>query len=168
VWRFRSNVRDQAGAKTQRVVRWSPCFGMTVGGPGEGRLTLWDAAGVCSRVRVGKACERRSGEDSARSSRANPGRAKPMGAAGVRRAKHVLGREGLSKGARPRNRGSCGPASPLRRMVERAGETVCGSVAAETWWTPFGRRKLRRVNPRSAAGMKQDRQGFGGRKPSRG
>jgi len=33
---------------------------------------------------------------------------------------------------------------------------------------PFGRRKLRRVNPRSAAGAKQNRRGIEGSKPSRG
>jgi hypothetical protein len=33
---------------------------------------------------------------------------------------------------------------------------------------PSVRRRLRRVNPMSAAGMKQDRHGFEGSKPSRG
>jgi hypothetical protein len=32
----------------------------------------------------------------------------------------------------------------------------------------LGRRKLRRVNPKSAAGVKQNRHGAEGRKPSRG
>jgi hypothetical protein len=33
---------------------------------------------------------------------------------------------------------------------------------------PCGRRKLRRVNPKSAAGVKQNRHGLGGSKPPRG
>jgi hypothetical protein len=58
-----------------------------------------------------------------------------------------------------------GPAHPLRRTGTPMGETVCGCFRAETHRIPFGRRKLRRANPKSAAGMKQDRHGLGRSKP---
>jgi len=48
------------------------------------------------------------------------------------------------------------------------GGTVGGFFRSETGWIPSGRRKLRRVNPRSAAGVKKNRRRTVGRKPSRG
>jgi len=70
---------------------------------------------------------------------------------------------GRVKAQRPRLIG------PVHREAEITGERngvwvrSGGNVRA-----PFERGKLRRVNPRSAAGMKEARHGFGGRKPSRG
>jgi len=44
------------------------------------------------------------------------------------------------------------------------GQTVCGFIRVVTLRIPSGRRNLRRVNPMSAAGVKQNRQGIAGRK----
>jgi hypothetical protein len=97
----------------------------------------------------------------------NPGRAKPKGASGGRRANHTLDHKGLSEGSKPRNRS---PPAWLAASAARIplGETVGGSAWTGTFSQPSGRRKLRRVNPMSAARMKQGGQGFEGRKPSRG
>jgi hypothetical protein len=113
------------------------------------------------RVRGGRA------ESRPRPSSASPRRAKPKGASGGWRANHTPATKGLSEGSKPRNRGLSG--RPAARAVGRtAGETVCGSASAETLRAPFERGKLRRVNPMSAAGVKQNRHGIEGRKPSRG
>jgi len=63
---------------------------------------------------------------------AHPGRAKPKGASGGRRAKHTLGREGLSGGPKPRNRGPSGRPDVLGRRGIPLGETVSGLARAET------------------------------------
>jgi len=49
---------------------------------------------------------------------------------------------------------ACQAGPALRRRVYRQCETVCGFFQAETFGLPFQRRKLRRVNPKSAAGAK--------------
>ena len=57
----------------------------------------------------------------------DPEREKPKGAAGDRRAKHPLDREGLLEGSKPRNRGLLG--RPIASAAgATAGKTVCGCV----------------------------------------
>jgi len=73
-----------------------------------------------------------------------------------------------SVGLKPRNRSS--PSRPLHLACKgiQASERYVGSSEPETARWPAERRKLRRANPRSAAGAKQNRHGFEGSKPSRG
>jgi hypothetical protein len=98
---------------------------------------------------------------------ADPRRAKPMGAASGRRRKTASdardSRKGQSPGTAARRAGPTPSAT-----VATAGKTVSGSFRAETRRIPCGRGKLRRANPRSAAGVKQNRHGLGGSKPPRG
>jgi hypothetical protein len=68
---------------------------------------------------------------------------------------------------KPRNRGLRGRPSAWQ-VVPPAGGTVRGSRRYGNVRRPRGGRKLRRVNPRSAAGVKESRRGIEGRKPSRG
>jgi hypothetical protein len=84
-----------------------------------------------------------------------------------RRANHAPARKGLSEGSKPRSRGLAGRVVAPATAVP-AGETAGGFFRAETRRKPFERGKLRRVNPRSAAGTKQGRHGLGRSKPSRG
>jgi len=73
------------------------------------------------------------------------------------------GTPGRAKTQEPR---SAEPASPLARYTGgRNGRWVLSDGNVRI---PFWRRKLRRVNPRSAAGAKQNRQGIERSKPSRG
>jgi hypothetical protein len=102
-----------------------------------------------------------------RFSGARLGRGKPRGAAGGRRTNTTLGRQGLLQGAKPRNRGLPGR-SVVSAAETTAGKTVCGGFPVATPGLPCVRRKLRRANPMSAAGAKQNRQGTEGRKPPRG
>jgi hypothetical protein len=135
-------------------------------GRNEGRVILWGAAGAGFDPPE-KARERRPGEILAKVFVAGPRREKPKGASSGWRAKHTLGRQGLLRGSKPRNRGL-----PSRPCVSAQGipvsETVGGCSRVETPRLPLERRRLRRVNPMSAAGAKQNRQGLAGRKPSRG
>lgn len=63
-------------------------------------------------------------------------------------------------------------ALPGRPNTSVFGSTVRRTVSrpswAETFLMPFKRRKLQRVNPKSAVGAKQNRHGFEGSKTSRG
>jgi hypothetical protein len=68
---------------------------------------------------------------------------------------------------KPRNRGLLSRLYASASGIS-AGETVGGFFQAETPGKPFARRKLRRVNPRSAAGVKKNRHGTEGSKLSRG
>jgi hypothetical protein len=95
------------------------------------------------------------------------GRGKPRGAAGGRCTNTTPGRQGRSQGAKPRNRGLPGR-SVVSATETTAGETVRGGLPVVTPGLPCGWRKLRRANPMSAAGAKQNRQGTEGRKPPRG
>jgi len=96
-----------------------------------------------------------------------PGREKPRGASGGRRANHTFDREELPEGSKPSNRRLGGGLAASAAGIPR-GETVGGFVWAETSSQPSVRRKLRRVNPRSAARMRQGGQGLEGCKPSGG
>ena len=134
---------------------------------GGGRSTLWGAGrfagdrGAVKRARGDRARSR------SRLPKANPRRVNPRGASSGRRAKPTAGRQGLSGGQAQEPR-PAGPASCLgRRFHLREGRSV-GVVRAVTHRRPSGRRKLRRVNPRSAAGVRKNRRGIEGRKPPRG
>jgi hypothetical protein len=96
-----------------------------------------------------------------------PKRAKPKGASSDERAKHMTRRQGLLQGSKPRNRGLLGRpvASAMGKPV---GKTVGGCFQVVTRRIPCERAKLRRVNPRSAAGAKENRHGTEGSKPPRG
>jgi hypothetical protein len=99
------------------------------------------------------------------------GGAKPKGAASAARINRPARHQGLPQGAKPRSRG------PRRRPVAYVSYVNNGNTRGrnDTWALPAGniripcgRGTLRRVNPRSAVGMKQDRHGIEGSKPSRG
>jgi len=62
------------------------------------------------------------------------------------------------------------PAGPARRFGDGINGRRNGTwvLSRGNAWIPCGRRKLRRVNPRSAAGVKQNRHGLEGSKPPRG
>jgi hypothetical protein len=94
-------------------------------------------------------------------------RVNPKGASSGRRVNHTPAARDSRKGQ------SLGIAAYLGRPNASAagapvGQTVCGLFRSVTRRIPFERRKLRRVNPKSAAGVKQNRHGIEGRKPSRG
>jgi hypothetical protein len=92
---------------------------------------------------------------------------KPTGASSGRRANPMLGCQGLAGGSKPRSRGpSFWPG--VSHRVSRRDKRQVGASPVVTPGIPSGRRMLRRVNPMSAVGMKQDRHGLGGSKPSRG
>jgi len=92
---------------------------------------------------------------------------KPKGASGSQRLNPASGCKGLSQGSKPRNRGLSG-----RPVVSPAGATDRQNgmwvLPGGNVWVPCGRGKLRRANPKSAAGAKQSRHGLGGSKPPRG
>jgi len=78
---------------------------------------------------------------------------KPKGVTSDRRAKPLSGRQGLLEGLNPRNRGLLG--RPFASAAGApTGETVRGIIQALIRRIPSERGTLRRVNPRSAAGMK--------------
>jgi len=102
-----------------------------VSGRGGRRLRLWGAPHASSGA-CGKACERRAGESPFQSPAANPGRAETQGS--IQRAgrpNQVSGRQGLSRGSKPRNRGL--PGRPAASAAEAtAGKTVSGFIEPET------------------------------------
>jgi len=102
-----------------------------VSGPGGRRSKLWGADHASSGA-CGEACERRAGESPLQSPVVSPGRAKTQGSIQrFRRPNQTPGRQGLSRGSKPRNRGLSGrPVAPA--TVATAGETVCGSTESET------------------------------------
>jgi hypothetical protein len=134
--------------------------------PSGSRLTLWGAGGVgfagtAKRVRGGGA------KSQPRLSPENPRRGKPRGGSSGQQAKHLSGRQEFSEGLKPRNRGLSGrPGATVAGTP--LGQTVCGSFGAETSRIPSERENLRRVNPMSAAGVKKNRHGIEGSKPSGG
>jgi hypothetical protein len=163
-------TRDCAGAKTLGgSLRPTRCSLLQRKGVArrEPIDTLWRRWSGRFVVRVAKRVRGGRAKSWPRLPRADPGRGKPMGASSGRGAKHVCGRQGLRQGSKPRNRGLSGRPNASASGTT-AGETVSGCFRPETRRIPCGRRKLRRVNPRSAAGVKQNRRGIEGRKPSRG
>jgi len=115
-----------------------------------------------------KARERRAGDILLKARRRNAlEETKPKGASGASRINPSSNRKGRPQGSKPRSRGAAA-------LDHRPGG--CVDPQANGMWVqrrgdaplPCRRRKLRRVNPTSAAGAKQSRQGREGRKPSRG
>jgi hypothetical protein len=164
----RLNVRDRAGAGTLKGLSRAGSGYPEV--PGGARRELIDTPG---RRRVGLAglVRRSAWEESGR----NPGpgtRRETLGGRSPREQPAVgeltpvrsPGMLGRVKAQKPR------PVGPALASATGAptGGTARGSTPAETRRVPFERSRLRRANPKSAAGMKQNRQGLGGRKPPRG
>ena len=115
-----------------------------------------------------EACERRAGGIPVKALVGRPWKGKNPGEhpAG-RRANHASASKGLSEGLKPRSRGLAERVvTPVTARPSR--ETAGGFFRTETFRKPSERGRLRRVNPRSAAGTKQGRHGFGRSKPSRG
>jgi hypothetical protein len=127
--------------------------------------TLWRRRQGVSRGE--EARERRSGEIPIKASVSSPGRAKPKGATSGRCAKHIPVARDSRKGQSPETAARrAGPCTSCVRVYRRVnGRWVLPDGNGRI---PCERRKLRRANPRSAAGAKQNRQGFEGSKPSRG
>jgi hypothetical protein len=134
---------------------------------GGGRSKLWGAGRIPGDRGAAKRERGDRGRPRSRPPRANPRRANPKGASSGRRAKPTAGRQGLPGGQAQKPR-PAGPASCFGGWFHLREETVGGCVRAETHGRLPGRRKLRRGNPRSAAGVKENRRGIEGRKPSRG
>jgi hypothetical protein len=97
----------------------------------------------------------------------DPRRAKPKGASGGKRTKPATSARDSRKGHSPET-AACWAGPPPSATGAPTGETVCGPLRPETRRTPFERRKLRRANPKSAAGAKKNRHGLGRSKPPRG
>jgi hypothetical protein len=138
-------------------------------GSGQARADRYSGARLAHCSQAGhQACERRSrGQPRSRLSLVGPKRAKPRGASSRRWVNRPSPCQGLLEGQKPRSRGL--PGRPTASAVgETGGETACGCIRAETRRRPSARRKLRRVNPMSAAGVKQSRPGLDGSKPPRG
>jgi hypothetical protein len=160
-----SNARDKAGAETLEGLS-RPVFVFRTGGRGrlsEDRSILWDAGGPAIFCRSAKRVRGGGRKLLPRFLPENPRRAKPMGGSSGRRAKPPIGCQELLGGSKPRNRDLLGrpTASAAGTMV---GRTVCGFIRVVTLRIPTGRRNLRRVNPKSAAGAKKNRQGIAGSK----
>jgi hypothetical protein len=98
--------------------------------------------------------------------------AKPKGAASGQCAKPMRAvrhsRKGQSPGTAAHRAGSARAPSGAAARVYRWVKRYVGASVAETQRIPSERGKLRRVNPMSAAGVKQNRRGTEGSKPSRG
>jgi hypothetical protein len=122
----------------------------------------------CSVSCTEEARERRSDEIPIQAFAKGPGRVKPKGATSGRRSKHTSDRQGLVGWVKAQKLRPVKPAPALRCKGIQTGEQYVGSSESETARLPAARRKLRRANPRSAAGAKQNWHGFEGSKPSRG
>jgi hypothetical protein len=121
-----------------------------------------------SNRQVCEARERNPGEGPGKAVDDGPWKAKTQGS--IQRAGGLtLGRiaRDSRKGEIPRAVADrAGPV--LRALVSPEGKTAGGLIRVVITRVPFQRRTLRRVNPMSAAGAKQNRRGIEGRKPSRG
>jgi len=165
----RSSVRDEAGAEILKGL-FHPVLVLRAGGRRElskDRSTLWGAGGSAIHCRSAKRLRGGGRKLPPRFLPECPRRVKPMGGSSGRRAKPPNGHQGLSEGSKPRNRDLLG-----RPTASAAGTTMGGTVCGFIWVVmlqiPSGRRNLRRVNPMSAAGAKQNRQGIAGSKTPRG
>jgi len=124
---------------------------------GEVRQVLFDTPRrrplPVARLVVAKARGRSAGESPCNVPAACLKRAKPKGAASGRRTNPVAVARDSRKGESPETAARwAGPAQ--QRREKPTGKTVCGFIRAETRRIPSVRRKLRRANPKSAAGMK--------------
>jgi len=122
--------------------------------------TLWRRQRGVNRVE--EARERRSGEIPVKTSARDPGREKPKGATSGSRTKHTWVARDSGKGQSPEAAArQAGPFTSLWKGIQMS-ERHVGSPGSETIRLPFERGTLRRDNPKSAAGMKQDWHGFEG------
>jgi hypothetical protein len=134
---------------------------------GGSRLRLWGAVGLSITCRAWEARERRLGEIPAKAIAEAPWKGETQGRLQRSAGQHLVrspGTLGRAKAQKP------GPIGPARRFGggDTARLTVCGFFRVVTPRIPSERGNLRRVNPKSAAGVKQNRRGTEGRKPSRG
>jgi hypothetical protein len=90
-----------------------------------------------------------------------------MGGAGGCRLKNPHGLKALPAGMNPETEARQAGLA-LFSGRDNAGPKVCGLLTVERLLRLAGRGNLRRVNPMSAAGVKQNRHGIRGSKPSRG
>jgi hypothetical protein len=140
--------------------------------PSEGRSKLWGAGCFGERSSRWQSAREEAGRNPGQGLRRSTleGR-NPWEAPAVRQPKQPPNCQALPEGSKPRNRGLSGRSGDrcfATTAGKPLGETVGGSVRIVIVRIPSGRGNLRRVNPRSAAGTKQDRRGFEGSKPSRG
>jgi hypothetical protein len=150
----RSNVRERSGARTLKGL-FRPAVRLAGQADGAKREPIDTPRRRRVRREVGPA-KRVGGawvKARARLSSASPRRVKPKGAASGWRANPASAHQALLEGQKPRNRG------PLGRPTASAaglpmGQTVRGCFRAETRRIPSGKGRLRRVNPRSAAGVR--------------
>jgi len=150
-----SNAWERAGARTLKgLPHAEPRF---AGGPGGAKRTPSDTPGRrrASAARLTSA-KREGGvrvRARARFPPEDPRRAKPKGATSSRRTNPAAAARDSRKGKSPETAAHwAGPA--LSATGAPVGETVRGFFRPETRRIPFGRRRLRRANPRSAAGVK--------------
>jgi hypothetical protein len=140
-------------------------------GRGEGRLRLWDAGRLKQSLRGTIQAAKRVRGDRAkfrsRPSSSNPRRESPR----EHPATDVLNTREFArdfgKGYDPETEArEAGRRLRLRFLLPS--RTVGGFIPAQRCGILYRGRKLRRVNPKSAAGAKESRHGIAGRKPSRG
>jgi hypothetical protein len=134
---------------------------------GGNRSTLWGAARLSITCRAWEARERRPSEILVKAIAGVPWKGETQGRLQRSAGQHLVrspGTLGRAKAQKP------GPIGPARRFGggDTARLTVCGFFRVVTPRIPSERGNLRRVNPKSAAGVKQNRRGTEGRKPSRG
>jgi hypothetical protein len=144
-----------------------PCLAYGSGSNQAARLeTLWRRpVRLC---RTEKARERTPGTlGESRCPQALKGK-KPKGAAGVRRANNTAGARDSRTGQSPEAAVVRAGLAALCGVVNQTNNRQVGSLGWKHTEYRRGRGKLRRANPRSAAGAKYNRPGFGGMKPSRG
>jgi hypothetical protein len=163
--------RGRAGART---LRGSPCpippRLAAAGGRGQATADR-DSEVLPRRVRQNESQKHVRGDRAKSRSRLSAGepwkgqnpREQPAVAALITSAAVRDSGQGQSPGT-----AACRAGPSLRRREQRQDKRYVGPADAETRRQPSRRRKLRRVNPMSAAGVKQNRQGIDGRKPSRG
>ena len=93
---------------------------------------------------------------------------KPKGAAGGCRANNTAAARDSCTGQSPEAAVVRAGLVASRGVVNRTNNRHVGQLGWKRSGHRCGRGKLRRANPMSAAGVKQNRPGFGGMKPSRG
>jgi hypothetical protein len=164
----RSNAQDQAGAKTpQGWLRPGARFGVRSVGASRRPIDTLRRRRIRRVIaRTREACERRWRSSPRQGLRRLalegriPWEAPVGGGLKPRRSQGTSGRHG------PSIRGSSGRSDASAAEIPLSQRR--GFIAAEEVVIASGRGNLRRVNPRSAAGVKQNRPGVRGSKPSRG
>jgi hypothetical protein len=120
------------------------------------------------RGSVEKARERRSGEILVKALFERPGRVEAQGSFPTAMVLNPPLDDRVSWQGEDPGTAAC-RAGPLLRLVgTTAGETVRGFIRSGNVSDTWQEDKLRRANPKSAGGVKQNRPGIEGSKPSRG